>query len=228
MKLFIGQNSGMIDFDGPICISNGKKEEIINFLKSKNLLIEELNLNNGQFRKNRVGDQIVFPREWTREEYVFILDIELSDSDVAMKTGRSEISVAMRRNLTYGLFFSYIKKKQLPMLSKEDFKIAVDLFFQEDRDMKQKISEDKNAKKRKIREANNIINVTKSQINFCKANIEKHENGIVDEYMKNEIESGNDKYNDYDDYKVKDIEKHKNKISEYEEYIFELRNDCSF
>jgi hypothetical protein len=94
VQILIG-DKGYVDLKEPIKMSREQKEEFIKLLKSifsPSVVKEEPSKT---FRKWRIGEKKMYPREWIEEEYDILLSGETHD-EIASKIGRSPMSVFIK------------------------------------------------------------------------------------------------------------------------------------
>lgn len=99
--------SGHVDLEAPI---NMTDEQFAIFIK---FFIDNFPGVEFEYRtekKRNIGPIDADPKEWTLDEYV-VLVRPLSNSEIAAKLGRTEMSVKMKRGDFVPNFFAWMKKK---------------------------------------------------------------------------------------------------------------------
>jgi hypothetical protein len=104
MRILVG-DKGNVDFEAPVRLTPTQQAE---FFRMMNKLFRVvIRTPEASPRTDRMGDAF-FAREWTKEEYEQLLDMEDLET-VARHLGRTHMSVNMARGWFSPIFMSYVK-----------------------------------------------------------------------------------------------------------------------
>jgi hypothetical protein len=108
MKILISGN--YLDFEAPIRMEEDQFKKFIEFLKY--LIREEIEVENvkekERFKYHVEGGEI---KNWKSEEFVFLLNPNIGDDELAEKLDRSTLSVSMQKAQFVPNFISWAKSK---------------------------------------------------------------------------------------------------------------------
>ena len=115
MKILL-HSSGHVDLEAPINMTQEQSDIFKNFFEERFPGIEFID----RTEKDRnAGAHNVNPKKWTLDEYLLLLG-PLSNSEIAAKLGRTDMSIKMMRGQFVPDFFTWMKKKgySLPVETK--------------------------------------------------------------------------------------------------------------
>lgn len=102
MKIYV--NDDYLDFEAPIHMSEDQRNKFIDFMQIKYPEIELKNRDEVSKKIGYVSRQII---EWTADDYFALLKAD-SNEELSRKTGRSDMSIIMRRGSFIPEFYSWM------------------------------------------------------------------------------------------------------------------------
>jgi len=128
MRIIITPN-GCIDFESPPYFDL-KRDHINKFKKLLESVFGEVKYEQVKEIGIKYNKEPSEKKPWTREDYLLLLG-SFSNSEVMRKTGRTEMSITMKRGAFFSAYFAWLKKKGL--LARKDDREVQKQFLDETR-----------------------------------------------------------------------------------------------
>jgi hypothetical protein len=147
---------GNIDFGSPIDLTKPEKEKFVKFLKTLFYSVKEEEVST--FRFERLGNK-AFSKEWEKEEYEVLLDMEKDNAEASRLLGRSWMSIEMKRMFYIDEMMAYAKKKGINLFkaSKIEMKKLIEDYIREHEEELAKRREERVEERREIKQAKEFL-----------------------------------------------------------------------
>lgn len=106
MRVYV-YDSGRVDFEAPIWMTDEQREEFIQFFKKT---VRDVEVKDVEEAKGVFGSEDAEYREWTVDDYYELLSSD-PNAVVARKLRRTEMSIVMKRGEFVPEFYVWLKAK---------------------------------------------------------------------------------------------------------------------